>query len=348
MLRTDSFDFNLPESLIAQDPVFPRDHCKMLSYDSKTGNLCDRLFFEITDFLNDNDVLVLNSSKVIPARILFRSETGKDFEIFVLEELSQNLFRVLVRPGKFFKKGVRFNINQEISAKVEQICDDGSRIISIETIGDFLSQLDEIGKVPLPPYIKNSSSNFDDYQTVYAEQKGSVAAPTAGLHFTRELLDVLENNGVKIFNLVLHVGQGTFSTVNTEFITDHKMHFEKYIIDKKTAEGLNEAKAQNKRIIAVGTTSVRVLESNFDKYKSFKEDNDLTDIFIYPGKYQWQVVDALITNFHLPKSTLLMLVASFLENKGISRPVEKLHEIYGHAISSKYRFFSFGDAMFIY
>lgn len=335
-LKTSDFDFDLPESFIAQDPVSPRDHCKLMVV---KGDVEHRRFFDLIDYLKKGDVLVVNSSKVIPARIKFLID-GKEREVFVLSDDGGGRYNCLVKPGRAFKEGVEFKIG-DFDGLVEEVLDDGSRMIKFSEGFD----INNFGEVPLPPYIKNSSSGFDVYQTVYANEAGSVAAPTAGLHFTDELLGKLENKGIKVVKVCLHVGRGTFLPVTSEFISDHKMHSEFYSISKEACDVLNDAKSSGGRIVAVGTTSVRVLESCFDGV--FKETFGDTDIFISPGSYKWKVVDGLITNFHLPKSTLLMLVASFLEYKGVKNPVERVKELYEIAKKESYRFYSFGDSMII-
>lgn len=337
-MKTTDFDFELPDTFIAQNPAVPRDHSKLMIFDTSSGKIFHKHFYDLGEFLIDGDVLVLNRSKVIPARILFEHQ-GKEREIFVLKKLEGNLWHVLVRPGKIFKLGMKFQIEKECDLTVVEIKDDGSRVV--ETDFDLIT----LGQVPLPPYIKSSEADSSQYQTIYAKEKGSVAAPTAGLHFTPELLDGLHKKGVDVEELVLHVGRGTFLPVGSEFLADHIMHSEEFMMPADTAKKLNEALNEHRRIIAVGTTSVRVLESSFKG--SFKAGYGDTNIFIYPGNYQWKVVDALITNFHLPKSTLIMLVASFLENKGVKRPVDKILELYEIAKANNYRFYSFGDAMMI-
>lgn len=347
-MKTSDFDFELPESFIAQDPVTPRDHSKLLVYDTAKDEVSHRLFYEIEDYLDENDVLVLNNSKVIPARIIFEHD-GKECEIFLLKRLGEWKFQVMVRPGKYFEVGMQLDISENLSLFVEEVLEDGSRIVDLFSFVDHLvleEELEKIGRCPLPPYIKNSKATFDQYQTVYAKDKGSVAAPTAGLHFTRELLERLSEKGVAREEAILHVGRGTFLPVKEEEIENHLMHQEYLEMPRNTAFSLNEAREKGKRFIAVGTTSVRILESCFDENAGFLPKIGETDIFIYPG-YKWKAVDALLTNFHLPKSTLLMLVSSFLESKGVKEPVKKLLELYEVAKKENYRFYSFGDAMFI-
>jgi len=345
MYNTSDFDYLLPESFIAQDPVSPRDSSKLFVYDSSSLSISHKQFHDVFDLLCAGDVLVVNSSKVIPARINFEVN-GSFKEVFILSKVSDDRYHVLVKPGRFFKLGRVVALSDDVSVEVVDVLSDGSRIVRF--FGDGLvGFLERFGSVPLPPYIKHSTSSFEDYQTVYASSDGSVAAPTAGLHFTIDLLSRLKAKGVEVLEVVLHVGRGTFLPVFAERIEDHVMHSEFFSIGNKTAERLNSAIVGGRRIIAVGTTSVRVLESAYTN-GGFSSMSGETDIFIYPEKYNWKVVDGLITNFHLPKSSLLMLVSSFLENKGEKAPVERLLEFYDIAKSEKYRFYSFGDAMFIY
>ncbi len=338
-MKTSDFDFELPEEYIATSPTVPRDNCNLLVFNTATGAVFHKKFFEIGEFLNVNDVLVLNRSKVIPARFLFDKK-----EIFLLKKLDNDSYQVLVRPGKFFKLGVKFEIDKHFFGEVRNVLDDGTRVVSFSG-ANVAEKIKSFGKIPVPPYIKADLKNPEDYQTIYAKEEGSVAAPTAGLHFTEKLFEELRNKGVQFEEVILHVGRGTFLPVNVEKLEDHVMHSEVFEMPEDTAFGLNRAVDENKRIIAVGTTSVRVLESNFnDKFRSLSAE---TDIFIYPGKYRWKIVDGLITNFHLPKSTLIMLVASFLEHKGIEDPVGKVLELYKIAKENNYRFYSFGDAMLL-
>lgn len=331
-MKTSIFDYDLPKSFIAQEPLEPRDSSKMMLYDRSNEKLEHRHFRNLVDYLGENDVLVVNNSKVIPARIIFY-EGGKEREIFILRKIEQDMYSVMVRPGKYFVKGKKFDIQGE-ECEVVEVLGDGSRIIKTS------SDLKKFGEMPLPPYISNKNVEFGKYQTVYAKEEGSVAAPTAGLHFTEELISKLIGKGIQMEQIMLHVGRGTFLPVKSERIEDHEMHSEYYELTEETAERLNNYKKSGKRIIAVGTTSVRVLESSFTSEKGFVPFAGETDIFISPG-YKWKVVDSLITNFHLPKSTLLMLVSSFLGS------VEKVHELYEVAKKNKYRFYSFGDCMFL-
>ncbi|MFH1534289.1 MAG: tRNA preQ1(34) S-adenosylmethionine ribosyltransferase-isomerase QueA [Nitrospirota bacterium] len=332
-MKTSNFDYELPKSFVAQEPVELRDHSKMMIYNRSTGEPEHKHFYDLVDYLDENDVLVVNNSKVIPARILFDVDE-KEKEIFILRRIDQDKYKVLVRPGKYFVKGKRFDVQGE-ECEITEVLSDGSRIVKTS------AKLEKFGEMPLPPYISNKNVEFEKYQTVYAEKEGSVAAPTAGLHFTEELILKLIKKGVQIEYVMLHVGRGTFLPVKSEKIEDHEMHSEYFELTEETAERLNRHKKLGKRIVAVGTTSVRVLESSFDPEIGFVPFIGETDIFIHPG-YKWKVVDSLITNFHLPKSTLLMLVSSFLGS------VEKMHELYKIAKKEKYRFYSFGDCMFLF
>ncbi|MDP2642611.1 MAG: tRNA preQ1(34) S-adenosylmethionine ribosyltransferase-isomerase QueA [Candidatus Peregrinibacteria bacterium] len=364
--RTSDFDYVLPKSFIAQNPVTPRDSSKMLVYDTANDKIYHKHFRDIVEYLKTGDTLVVNRSRVIPARILFGGHFGKpQKEIFLLKEESENIFNVLVKPGRLFLDGKSFIVAPDLHGEVLEILEDGTRNVkfwnpmaedgfSTEVSDSTVHELlEKYGRAPLPPYIKESTADFSQYQTVYAKEKGSVAAPTAGLHFTPALISKIRGVGVNMQEVLLHVGRGTFLPVSTEKLTEHKMHSEFYVFSKENADALNEAKngiiggAKNhsNRIIAVGTTSVRVLESVYDN--GFEPKSGETDIFIYPGKHEWKTVSGLITNFHLPKSTLIMLVASFLEHKGVKDPVAKILSLYEVAKENNYRFFSFGDAMMI-
>ncbi len=357
--RTSDFDYVLPKSFIAQNPANPRDTSKLLVYDTVNDRIYHKHFYDLPDYLETGDTLVVNRSKVIPARILFGGHFGKpQKEIFLLKEESENIFNVLVKPGRLFLEGKNFIIAQDLHGEVLEILEDGTRNVkfwnpmsedgfstevSNSTVHDLL---EKYGTAPLPPYIKESTADFERYQTVYAKEKGSIAAPTAGLHFTPELISNIRKIGVDMQEVLLHVGRGTFLPVSADKLTEHKMHSEFYVFSKENADALNKAKSDHQRIIAVGTTSVRVLESVYDN--GFLPKSGETDIFIYPGKHHWKTVDALITNFHLPKSTLIMLVASFLQHKGVKDPVAKILSLYEVAKENNYRFFSFGDAMMIF
>lgn len=339
-MRTEEFDYDLPESLIAQHPSDKRDEARMMVLDKNTGEIEDKHFFDIIDYLKPGDVLVMNDTRVIPAR-LFGHREGKDesIEVFLLHNIEEKKWEVLVRPGKKMKIGVEVIFSDELKAKVIDIKEDGNRIVEFTYEGIFNEILDKLGNMPLPPYIKEKLKDPEEYQTVYSKNPGSVAAPTAGLHFTKELLKKIEEKGIKLAFLTLNVGLGTFRPVNEDDIKDHKMHSEFYTISQETADIINKAKHEGNRVIAVGTTSIRTLESVYKKCGKVQEDSGWTDIFIYPG-FEYKVVDAIITNFHLPKSTLIMLVAAFTSR-------EIILNAYKYAVKEKYRFFSFGDCMFI-
>ncbi|MBT3704838.1 tRNA preQ1(34) S-adenosylmethionine ribosyltransferase-isomerase QueA [Candidatus Peregrinibacteria bacterium] len=340
-MKLSDFDYDLPKSFIAQDPVTPRDSSKMMVFDTSTGKVEHKVFRDVLNYLGSNDVLVANRSKVIKARINF-SNNGKFFEIFLLKKIGEKTYECIVKPGKKFQVGSDFMMIDGSNAFVVDVKDDGVRVIRFDTKDDP----EELGRAPFPPYIDHSSSSMDDYQTVYAKEKGSVASPTAGLHFTDDLVTKLRDKGVMFEKVLLHIGLGTFQPVKTENILDHKMHTEFCELEGSSAINLNEALSDKKRIVAVGTTSVRVLESSFKDGKLIPFSGE-TDIFIYPG-YEWKAVDALMTNFHLPKSTLIMLVASFLEHKGVKNGTKRVLELYEEAKEKMYRFYSFGDSMFIY
>lgn len=344
IMKTSDFDYNLPKKFIAQSPVSSRDASRLMIYDSSRNAVFHEHFYDLDKFLRSGDILVLNRSKVIPARILFQVE-GKEREVFLLKDLDNFTFQVLVRPGNFFKLGKKFFLSNDVFGEVLEVAEDGTRIIR------FNSNVEKFGEMPLPPYIKNRTVDFSRYQTIYAKEKGSVAAPTAGLHFTEDLFTKLSLKGIQKEEIILHIGLGTFLPVSSDNVADHVMHEEYFEISAGVCGRLNDAKKEGRRIIAVGTTSVRVLESSYDRKESskygFLPKKQETNIFIYPGNYSWKVVDGLITNFHLPKSTLIMLVASFLEHKKVKEPVEKILWLYELAKKNNYRFYSFGDAMLI-
>lgn len=349
MLVSD-FDYNLPEELIAQLPAQKRDESRLLIVNRSTGEIEHKHFYDIIDYLNEGDCLVLNNSKVIPARLFaVKPKTGAHIEILLIKRLEGDLWEVLAKPAKKLKIGDEIEfLNEtdrcEFAATVESFGNDGTRNLRFKYDGIFLEKLEKIGKMPLPPYIARSSGEQDKsrYQTVYCKMEGSVAAPTAGLHFTEELLNKIKQKGIKIAYVTLHVGIGTFRPVKCEDVSEHKMHFEEYVIDEENAKIITDTKLNGGHIVCVGTTSCRVLESiaqrEGDKYIALAQ-NGSTGIFIYPG-YEFKLVDSLITNFHLPKSTLLMLISALYDR-------EKILEIYNMAVSEKYRFFSYGDAMFI-
>lgn len=339
-MRTEDFDYNLPKELIAQHPADKRDFSRLMVVDRKTGKREDKHFYDIIDYLNEGDLLVMNDTRVIPAR-LFGHREGKEekIEVFLLENIEDDKWEVLVKPGKKMKIGTKCIFSDELSLEVIDIKEDGNRIVEFFYDGIFQEILDRLGNMPLPPYIKEKLKDKERYQTVYSKNPGSVAAPTAGLHFTKELLKKIEEKGVKLAYITLNVGLGTFRPVKVDDVKNHKMHSEFYQISKETADLINETKKNNKRIISTGTTTTRTLESVYKKNGQIKEDSGWTDIFIYPG-FEFNVIDCQITNFHLPKSTLIMLVSALASK-------EIILDAYKDAVDKKYRFFSFGDAMFL-
>ena len=339
-MNTNDFDYELDESFIAQHPEDKREESKLMILDRVTGTIEHKHFYDILEYLNEGDCLVINNSKVIPARIFgHRKEKEESIEVFLIRNHGNDFWECMVKPGKKMKLGTKIFFNDELNGEVVEITEEGHRIIKMNYNGIFNEILEKIGNLPLPPYITEKLKDKSKYQTVYAKYDGSVAAPTAGLHFTKKLLKKIENKGIVIATVTLHVGLGTFKPVTDEKIENHKMHSEYYILDEENAAKINNAKKNNKRIIAVGTTSVRTLESIANKYGKIKSDKDWTDIFIYPG-YEFKIIDAMITNFHLPKSTLIMLISSFYSR-------EKILNAYEEAKKNHYRFFSFGDSMFI-
>lgn len=340
-MKTDDFDYYLPEELIAQTPLAKRDDSRLLILDKKTGEIEHKHFYDIIDYLNPNDVLVINDTKVIPARIIgIKEDTGAVIELLLLHNIEENMWECLAKPQKRLHVGTIISFgNGELKCEVSEVLDEGITHVKMIYDGIFLEILEKLGSMPLPPYIHEKLDNPSRYQTVYAENPGSAAAPTAGLHFTPELLDKIKEMGIKIVHITLHVGLGTFRPVNVTDVTKHKMHTERYYMTKESADVLNEAKKKGNRIIAVGTTSTRTLETIMKRFGTFKECSGDTDIFIYPG-FEFKAIDAQITNFHLPKSTLVMLVSA-LAGK------ENIMHAYNEAVLQKYRFFSFGDAMFI-
>lgn len=340
-LSTADYFYDLPEERIAQTPIAKRDASKLMVIDRKSGRITDEIFHNIKNYLQKGDLLVINDTKVLPARIYGIKEKGSArVEFLLLKRLDDYRWETLVFPGKKAKPGVRFIFSDQLKGEVEAIIEDGLRIVRFEYTGVFEAILSDIGTMPLPPYIHERLEDQQRYQTVYATHNGSAAAPTAGLHFTPELLDELQTAGINIAKVTLHVGLGTFRPVKVDNVTDHHMHTETYEVSEKAAEMIRQTKAAGGRVIAVGTTSVRTIESVAAKYEGkMTADRGETNIFIYPG-FKWQVTDGLITNFHLPESTLLMLVASFYDR-------EKILSAYQYAIEHDYRFFSFGDAMFI-
>ncbi|MDK4521280.1 tRNA preQ1(34) S-adenosylmethionine ribosyltransferase-isomerase QueA [Fusobacterium necrophorum] len=340
--KLQDYDYDLPEELIGQSPREPRDHAKLLLIDRKTKKLEDKYFYDILDYLQKGDVLVRNSTKVIPARLYGQKETGGVLEVLLVKRKDLDTWECLLKPAKKLKLGQKIWIgpNAELVAELLEIQEDGNRILKFSYEGSFEENLDRLGTMPLPPYIVEKLQNQEMYQTVYAKRGESVAAPTAGLHFTKELLEKIQKKGIEIVDIYLEVGLGTFRPVQTEDVLNHKMHEELFEIPPEAAEKINRAKAEGRRIISVGTTTTRALESSVDENGILLAQKKNTDIFIYPG-YRFQMVDALITNFHLPKSTLLMLVSAFSER-------EFMLDVYHHAVEQEYHFFSFGDAMFIY
>lgn len=341
MLKTDDFSYDLPQELIAQEPVKNRDDSRLMILNRNTGSINHKKFYNIIDYLNKGDCLVLNDSKVLPARIYgVKSNTGASVEFLLLHQVKNNLWEVMVRPAKRLKSGVKVIFGDGIlNATIEEEKEDGIRIVEFSCNGNIYDILEKIGNMPLPPYITKKLQDKSRYQTVYCNEPGSAAAPTAGLHFTEKLLESIREKGVKIAFVTLHVGLGTFKPVKVDNVAEHKMHTEHYIISQQTAEIINNTKSGGGKIVAVGTTSCRTLESAVDKYGNIHECEGDTDIFIYPG-YKFKVIDALVTNFHLPKSTLIMLISAFCGR-------ENVLNAYKLAVKEKYRFFSFGDAMMI-
>lgn len=339
MFLKSDFNYNLPPELIAQTPVEPRDCSRLLVYNRATDRVEHRIFRDITQYLKAGDVLVINNTKVLPARLYALTEHGGHVEVLLLKRLDIDRWEVLVKPGKKCRIGTRLTISPKLSLTVEGMTDSGERIVKFDCDGVFEEVLDEVGSMPLPPYIHEKLKDKNRYQTVYAKTDGSAAAPTAGLHFTPELLQKIKDMGVEVVEVLLHVGLGTFRPVKEDVITDHKMHSEYFCVTERAADALNRAKAEGRRIIAVGTTSVRTLESAAGDDGVVRAMSGNTQIFIYPP-YKFKCVDALITNFHLPESTLIMLVAALTGR-------EKILEIYNEAVKERYRFFSFGDAMMI-
>ena len=336
------FDFYLPEELIAQKPADKRDHSRLLVINKETQTFEDKNFFDILEYLRPGDVLVRNNTKVIPARLLGVKEvTGAKCELLLLHQVEGDVWECLCKHAKSLKVGAVVNFGDgKLLAKCIEEKEEGLRLFEFIYEGIFLEVLDSLGKMPLPPYIKEQLCGNERYQTVYAKHEGSAAAPTAGFHFTPELFKAIEAKGITVVDVTLHIGLGTFRPVKVEDTKDHIMHSEVYEVSEEAAFILNKAKKENRRIVAIGTTSVRTLEANYSKYNEFKTTKEATNIFIEPG-YTFKAVDAIITNFHLPKSTLIMLVSAFAGR-------EFSLEFYKHAVTNKYRFFSFGDSMIIY
>lgn len=346
-MKIDEFDYELPKELIAQKPSEKRDICRMMVLDRQEETIEHKHFYDVIDYLNPGDCLVLNNSKVLPARLFGEKEgTGAKVEFLLIKRIEGDRWETMVKPGKRLKPGDSVTFSDHFRADILDYGPDGTRIAEFRYDGIFMERLEELGKMPLPPYIERESTleDKDMYQTVYCKEEGSVAAPTAGLHFTEELLQKAQDKGVRLAYVTLHVGIGTFRPVKCENVEDHHMHFEEYFVDEETAKTINETIIEGGRIISVGTTSTRTLESAAYHDETFgrnliRAGEGSTGIFIYPG-YEFKVVDALITNFHLPKSTLLMLISALYDR-------EKILEAYQAAVNEKYRFFSYGDAMLI-
>lgn len=339
-MRLDEFDFNLPEELIAQHPVEKRDESKLLILHKNTGQIEHKHFHDIIDYLHPGDVLVRNNSKVIPARLFgVKGETGAHVEVLILKIGENGICECLCGNAKAIKQGTIIKFSNELKGQCLEVKEEGIRIIKMIYEGIFIEILERIGQMPTPPYIHEQLKDNNRYQNIYAKILGSAACPTAGLHFTDELIEKIKQKGIEVLDITLHVGLGTFKPVKEETIENHHMHFETYSMSKEVADALNKAKKEGRRIIAVGTTSTRTLESIMAKYGEFRQDNDETNIFIYPP-YEFKAIDCQITNFHLPKSTLIMMISAFTSK-------EMILNAYKVAIENKYRFFSFGDSMFI-
>ncbi len=338
-MTTKDFYFDLPEELIAQTPLLNREASRLMVLDKQSGEIEHKVFSDIVDYLNEGDCIVVNDTKVIPARLYGNRKTGGVVELLLLERIDLNTWEILLRPAKKIKIDEELIFGDKLIGRVKEIKDDGNRIIEFEYDGVFEHILDELGEMPLPPYIYEKLEDKDRYQTIYAKYEGSAAAPTAGLHFTENVFKRLEEKGVKVARVTLHVGLGTFRPVQVDNTEDHKMHTEKYVVTKECADIINETKKNGGRIISVGTTSTRTLETVADENGFIKPCSGETSIFIYPG-VKFKIVDALITNFHLPESTLIMLVSAF-SSREITLNAYKI------AVEEKYRFFSFGDCMFI-
>lgn len=340
-MKTEDFDYFLPEELIAQTPIKNRTESRLLVLSKETGEIIEDHFYNIENYLPKNAVLVINNTKVVPARIIgTKVDTLAKIELLILKEMDDGIYECLAKPQRRLKVGSIIDFHDGLlKAEVKEVLDEGIVHVKFIYEGLFYHVLDEIGEVPLPPYIHKELKDKDRYQTVYSKVEGSSAAPTAGLHFTKELLEDIKSHGIDIIEITLTIGLGTFRPVKVDNIEDHKMHSECYSVSKEAADKLNLAKEEGKTIVAVGTTSVRTLEANFKKYGCFKEEKSSTNIFIYPG-YKFEAIDELITNFHLPKSTLIMLVSALAGKDNILNA-------YNQAVKDKFRFFSFGDAMYI-
>ncbi|SNR74591.1 tRNA preQ1(34) S-adenosylmethionine ribosyltransferase-isomerase QueA [Desulfurobacterium atlanticum] len=343
-MKVSLFDYELPEELIAKEPAEPRDSARLLVLNRKTGEIEHRIFRDIIHYMNKGDVLVINNTKVIPARLIGKFPTGGSAEIFLVRQIKENVWEVIGKPGRKLKPGKKVIFDENFYCEIVERKEEGKRIVEFFTTDGeaTLNKIYKIGKMPLPPYINREETEKDkeEYQTVFAKEEGAVAAPTAGLHFTAELLEKLKEKGVIIKEITLHVGLGTFKPVKVEEVEEHKMHYESYKVPKDTAIEIEKAKKEGRRVIAVGTTVVRTLETCFNEKGIATSLEGSTNLFIYPG-YNFKVIDGLITNFHLPKSTLLMLVSAFAGR-------ERILNAYEEAVKKRYRFFSYGDAMFIY
>lgn len=342
-MRLSDFDYELPDNLIAQEPASGRETSRMLTVNRTRRVFRDNEFVNFPSCLNSGDVLVLNNTKVFPARLFGRSETGARVEIFLIENLSDSVWRALARPARRLKAGKRVMFDSDLTGTIVENLADGGVQIEFDFNGDFYDVLSRVGRTPLPPYIKRASDSRDDdrerYQTIYAKSSGAIAAPTAGLHFTRPILDQIRSRGVEIVEITLHVGYGTFEPVRAEELSQHSVQPERYDIGARAAEILNSARDENRRIVAVGTTTTRTLENAVARYGGFKAGSGIADLTITPG-YRFKAVGALLTNFHLPRSSLLILVSTFGSH-------ELIMNAYGHAVASRYRFYSYGDCMFV-
>ena len=341
-MKVSDFTFDLPEELIAQDPLEDRSSSRLLTLDKNTGEIGHDVFHNIVNYLKPGDCLVLNNTKVIPARLIgAKEETGGKVEVLLLKRKQDNVWETLVKPGKKARPGARISFGDgKLVGEVIDVVDEGNRLVKFEYEGIFEEVLDELGQMPLPPYITHQLKDKNRYQTVYAKYDGSAAAPTAGLHFTKELLEQIKEKGINIAHVTLHVGLGTFRPVKVDDVEKHHMHSEFYVVEEEQAKLINDTKKAGKKVIAVGTTSCRTLESATDENGILQAKSGWTEIFIYPG-YQFKMIDELITNFHLPESTLLMLVSALAGKENIMHAYEE-------AVKEKYRFFSFGDAMYIH
>ncbi len=341
-MKTSDFYYDLPEELIAQTPIEPRDSSRLMILNKTTGEIEHKIFSDLIDYLNEGDCLILNDTRVIPARIFgVKKETGAVVEFLLLNQKENNVWECLCGPGKRAKIGTEFVFgNGQLECTVVDILNDGNRIVEFKCDGNIFAVLDEIGQMPLPPYIKEKLEDKERYQTVYSEHLGSAAAPTAGLHFTAQMLDKIKAKGVNIGYVTLHVGLGTFRPVKVDDVTKHNMHKEHYVMPEETAQLINTTHKNGKRVVCVGTTSCRTIESVATKNGCICADEGDTEIFIYPG-YKFKCIDALVTNFHLPESTLIMLISAFAG-------FDNVMNAYNIAVEERYRFFSFGDAMFIY